>query len=66
MMIMMMMWKSVGLGKLLDRILSIQPQSLSYYEFKHHKTWLDKESSKLLDGRKQAKLQWLQNPSRRN
>jgi hypothetical protein len=31
--------------------------SLDYYEFKKHKPWFDEGSSKLLDQRKQAKLQ---------
>jgi hypothetical protein len=31
-----------------------------------HKPWLDKGCSKLLDQRKQAKLQWLQDPSKIN
>jgi uncharacterized protein YaaR (DUF327 family) len=30
---------------------------------KHNKPWFDDECSKLTDQRKQAKLQWLQNPS---
>jgi hypothetical protein len=30
---------------------------------KHNKPWFDDESSKLIDQLKQAKLQWLQNPS---
>jgi hypothetical protein len=34
--------------------------SLGYYELKEHKPWFDEECSKLLDQRKQAKLQWLQ------
>jgi hypothetical protein len=29
---------------------------------KHYKAWFDEECSKLSDQRKQAKLQWLQNP----
>jgi hypothetical protein len=37
-------------------------KSLSYYEFKKHKPWFDKEWSELLDQRKQIKLQWLQDP----
>jgi hypothetical protein len=41
-------------------------ESLGYYEFKEHRTCLDDECSKLLDQRKQAKLQWLQNPSQTN
>jgi hypothetical protein len=41
-------------------------ESLGYYEWKKHKPWCDKECSKLLDQRKQAKLQWLQDPSEIN
>jgi hypothetical protein len=37
-----------------------------YYELKKHKPWFDERCSKLLDQRKQAKLQWLQDPSKRN
>jgi hypothetical protein len=33
---------------------------------KKHKLCLEEECSKLLDQRKQAKLQWLQNPSKVN
>jgi uncharacterized NAD(P)/FAD-binding protein YdhS len=33
---------------------------------KKHKPWSNKECSKLLDQRKQAKLQWLQDPSEIN
>jgi hypothetical protein len=38
-------------------------ESLGYYELKQHKPWFDKICSKLLDQKKQAKLQWLQDPS---
>jgi hypothetical protein len=41
-------------------------ESLGYFEFKKHKPWFDERSSKLLDQRKQAKLQWLQHPSEIN
>jgi hypothetical protein len=41
-------------------------ESLGYSELKKHKTWLNKGCSKLLDERKQAKLQWLQAPSEIN
>jgi hypothetical protein len=37
-------------------------ESLGHYELQQHKPWFDDESSKLIDRRKQAKLQWLQNP----
>jgi hypothetical protein len=32
--------------------------SLGYYEMTNHKPWFDEGCSKLLDQRKQAKLQW--------
>jgi hypothetical protein len=35
-------------------------ESLGYCELKKHKPWFDEGCSKLLDQRKQAKLQWLQ------
>jgi rubrerythrin len=35
----------------------------SYYELKPHKPEFDEECSESVDRRKQAKLQWLQNPS---
>jgi hypothetical protein len=41
-------------------------ERLRYYELKKHMPWLGEGCSKLLDQRKQAKLQWLQNPSKIN
>jgi hypothetical protein len=41
-------------------------ESPGYFEFKKHKPWFDEGCSKLLDPRKQAKLQWLQDPSEIN
>jgi hypothetical protein len=41
-------------------------ESLGHYELKTHKPWFDKGCSKLLDQWKQAKLQWLQDPSEIN
>jgi hypothetical protein len=38
-------------------------ESLDYYELKKHKPWFDDGCSKLLDPRKQAKLQSLQDSS---
>jgi hypothetical protein len=35
---------------------------LGYYELKKHKTWFAEGYSELLEQRKQAKLQWLQDP----
>jgi hypothetical protein len=33
-------------------------ESLCYFELKKHKPWFDEGCSKLLDQRKEAKLQW--------
>jgi hypothetical protein len=41
-------------------------ESPGYCESKHHKAWFDEECSKLVDRRKQAKLQQLQDPSEVN
>jgi hypothetical protein len=41
-------------------------ESPDYCELKHHKPWFDQACSKLVDQRKQAKLQWLQDPSETN
>jgi hypothetical protein len=39
---------------------------MGYYELKKHKPWFDERCSKLLDRRKQVKLQWLQNQNEIN
>jgi hypothetical protein len=41
-------------------------ESLGYYELKKRKPWFDEGCSELLDQREQAKLQWLQDPSKIN
>jgi hypothetical protein len=41
-------------------------ESLGYCQSKHRKPWFDEECSKLVDRRKQAKLQWLQDPCEAN
>jgi hypothetical protein len=42
-------------------------ESIGYFELKkHHKPWCDEGCSKLFDQRKQAKLQWFQEPSEIN
>jgi hypothetical protein len=41
-------------------------ESLGYFELKKHKLWFNEGCSKLLDQKKQAKLQWLQDPSEVN
>jgi hypothetical protein len=41
-------------------------ETIGYYELKKHKSWFDIGCSKLLDQRKQARFQWLQDPSKLN
>jgi hypothetical protein len=41
-------------------------ESLGYHKLKKHKQWFDEGCSKLLDQRKQAKLQRLEDPSEIN
>jgi hypothetical protein len=38
-------------------------ERIFYCKSKDHRQWFDKECSKLVNRRKQAKLQWLQDPS---
>jgi hypothetical protein len=59
------MWILIELGKLLW-YQNFSRKNLGYYELKNHKPWFDDGLSKQLDQRKQAKLQWLQNPRRIN
>ncbi len=40
--------------------------SLRLHELKQHKSWFEEEYLYFLEERKQAKLQWAQNPSRKN
>jgi hypothetical protein len=49
-----------------DNIKISAKESLGYFELKKHKPWFDEGCSKLLDQRKQAKLQMLQDPSEIN
>jgi hypothetical protein len=61
------MWIIIEFGKLLtENIKILAEESLGYHELKKHKPWFNKGSSELLDQRKQAKLQWLQDPSKIN
>jgi hypothetical protein len=41
-------------------------ESLGYYKLKKHKPWFYEGCSKILDQRKQAKWQWLQDPKEIN
>jgi len=38
---------------------------LGLYELEHHKAWFDVECSLYLDQKRQAKMQWLQDPNQR-
>jgi hypothetical protein len=49
-----------------DNIKISAQESLGYCEPKHSKPWFDKECSELVDRRKQAELQWLQDPNEAN
>jgi hypothetical protein len=59
----MIMGTSIGHGKLLERTRISAKQSIGLCESKSYKPWFDEECLKLVDRRKQAKLQWLQDPS---
>jgi hypothetical protein len=50
-------------GMIRENIKISAKESLGYCESKKHKPWFDKACSKLVDQKKQAKLQWLQDPS---
>ena len=41
-------------------------ESLDLHELKQHKPWFDTQCLDFLDQRKQAKMQWIQDPSRSN
>ena len=40
--------------------------SLGLHELKHHLRWFDEERSHFSDQRKQAKMQWVQDPNQSN
>jgi hypothetical protein len=49
-----------------ENVKILAKESLGYFELKKHKPWFDEGCRKLLDQRKEAKLQWLQDPSEMN
>jgi len=49
-----------------ENIKTSAKESLGLHEWKQHKPWFDKECVDFLDQRKQAKMQWIQNPSQSN
>jgi hypothetical protein len=54
-------WESIR-----ENIKNSAKNNLEYHHLKHNKPRFDDVCSKLIDQRKQAKLQWLQNPSQIN
>jgi hypothetical protein len=53
-------------GSVRANIKSSAKENLGYHRLKFSKLWSDYECSQLIDQRKQAKLQWLQNPNQSN
>jgi hypothetical protein len=51
------------LGSIIENIKTSAKDNLGHHRLKHNKPWFDDECSNLIDQWKQAKLQWLQNPS---
>jgi hypothetical protein len=49
-----------------DSIQTSSRESFGLHESKQHKPWFDDECLGFLDGRKQAKMQWMQDPSQSN
>ena len=49
-----------------ENIKTSAKESLGLHELKLHKPWLDEECLGFLDQRKQAKIQWVQDPNQSN
>ena len=49
-----------------ENIKTSAKESLGLHEWKQLKPWFDKECVHFLNQRKQAKIQWIQDPSRSN
>ena len=49
-----------------ENIKTSAKEGLGLHEWKQHKPWFDKECVGFLDQRKQAKMQWIQDPSQSN
>jgi predicted metallo-beta-lactamase superfamily hydrolase len=54
-------WESIK-----ENIKTSDTESLGMHEMKHHKPWFDEECLGILDQRKQAKMQWIQEPRQSN
>ena len=53
-------WKNV------KENIKISAKSLGLHKLKQHKPWFDEDCLGFLDHRKQAKMQWVQDPSQSN
>ena len=51
---------------IIDNIKASAKESLGLQELKQHKPWFEEECLRFLDQRKQAKMQWVQDPSQSN
>jgi hypothetical protein len=49
-----------------ENIKTSAKESLGLHETKQHKPWFDEECLGILDQRKQAKMQWIQDPNQNN
>jgi len=49
-----------------ENIKTSAKESLGLHEWRQHKPWFDKECVDFLDQRKQAKMQWIRDPSQSN
>ena len=49
-----------------ENIKTSAKDSVGLYELKEHKPWFDEECLGFVDQRKQAKMQWVQDPSQSN
>jgi hypothetical protein len=49
-----------------ENIKTSAKENLEYHRLKRNEPWFDDECSKLIDQRRQAKLQWMQYPSQMN
>jgi len=47
----------------MENIKTSAKDSLGLHELRQHKPWFEEECSRFLDQRKQAKMQWLQDPN---
>ena len=55
-----------GWENIKENIKASATESLGMHEMKQHKPWFDEECLGILDQRKQAKIQWLQDANQSN